>query len=251
MTPQLEICAADIDSVIAAAAGGAQRVELCSGLSEGGMTPSAGLVAEALKQPGIKVHVLVRPRPGDFLYTDTEVKIMQHDIELMRSLGVHGVVIGALTPEGDIDTETCRRLTECAEGINITFHRAFDLTRNPLTALDQIIELGCNRVLTSGCAPTALEGIETLRRLNDYAAGRITILAGAGISPQNAASIMQRTGIHELHASARSLLTSRMLYHNENVSMGNLGTDEYARMSTSASIVRDLVSVMNNKTTIL
>ena len=131
MTPQLEICAADMHSVHAAANGGANRVELCSGLAEGGMTPSAGFVAAALKTPGIKVHVLIRPRPWDFLYDDEEAGIMLHDIKTMRELGADGVVIGALTPDGDVDMALCRKLVSEAGDMSITFHRAFDLVRSP------------------------------------------------------------------------------------------------------------------------
>ena len=142
MTPLLEVCAADPASVKAATEGGAARVELCSALGEGGVTPSAGLIRQALKVPGIKVHVLIRPRGGDFSYDEDEIQTMCADIRTAREAGVHGVVIGALTPEGDIDMDACRRMMSEAGDLNVTFHRAFDLCRDPEKAVEEIIALG-------------------------------------------------------------------------------------------------------------
>ncbi len=244
MTPQLEICAADMHSVHAAADGGANRVELCSGLAEGGMTPSAGFVAAALKTPGIKVHVLIRPRPGDFLYDDEEAGIMLHDIKTMRELGADGVVIGALTPDGDVDMALCRKLVSEAGDMSITFHRAFDLVRSPKEALEDIIQLGCHRVLTSGCAASAQEGVEMLECLQQQAGERLTILAGGGVSPSNAAEIMKKGGVHELHASARTPLASGMRHKHQGVSMGAAGTDEYTRLTTDTDIVNQIAHAM-------
>ena len=244
MTPQLEICAADMHSVHAAADGGANRVELCSGLAEGGMTPSAGFVAAALKPPGIKVHVLIRPRPGDFLYDDEEAGIMLHDIKTMRELGADGVVIGALTPDGDVDMALCRKLVSEAGDMSITFHRAFDLVRSPKEALEDIIQLGCHRVLTSGCAASAQEGVEMLECLQQQAGERLTILAGGGVSPSNAAEIMKKGGVHELHASARAPLASGMRHKHQGVSMGAAGTDEYTRLTTDTDIVNQIAHAM-------
>ena len=244
MTPQLEICAADMHSVHAAAEGGANRVELCSGLAEGGMTPSAGFVKSALKVPGIRVHVLIRPRPGDFLYTTEEEEIMIEDIRTMKELGAHGVVIGALTPDGDVDTAMCRRMMDAAEGMSVTFHRAFDLVRDPEKALEEIIALGCDRILTSGCASSALEGAETLRKLNQQAGRRIILLAGGGVSPANALAIMEQSGVSELHASARGPLKSLMRHRHEGVAMGAKGTDEYTRLTSDAHIVNEIAQAM-------
>ncbi|WP_435052599.1 copper homeostasis protein CutC, partial [Paramuribaculum intestinale] len=151
----LEVCAGDIESVYAASRGGAQRVELCSALADGGITPSTGFIRQAVRVPGMKVHVLIRPRGGDFLYTPEEVASMTDDIVAAREAGAHGVVIGALTPDGDIDMDACRHMMEAAAGMNVTFHRAFDLCRDPFEALDDIIALGCNRLLTSGQAASA------------------------------------------------------------------------------------------------
>ncbi|MDE7459520.1 MAG: copper homeostasis protein CutC, partial [Paramuribaculum sp.] len=167
--PLLEVCAGDLESVRAAAEGGAARVELCSALGEGGVTPSIGFLRQALLVPSLRVHVLIRPRGGDFLYTPEEVNAMVADIEACREAGAHGVVIGALTPDGDIDLPSCRRMIEAAGEMSVTFHRAFDLCRNPEEALDTIIELGCDRLLTSCQAATAIEGTPLLRRLHDRA----------------------------------------------------------------------------------
>lgn len=245
MSKILEVCAGDIDSVIAAAAGGASRVELCSALGEGGVTPSIGFIRSALKVPGIKVHVLIRPRGGDFLYTPEEVDCMVDDIVAAREAGVQGVVIGALTPEGDIDVDACRKMVAAAAGISVTFHRAFDLCRDPRKALEDIIALGCDRILTSGQAQTALEGKQNLAELVRQANGRIIILAGAGVSQHNAAEILSASGTNEIHASARASVPSKMEYRHCGVSMGTPGSDEYSRKVTSPEIVKEIVSRIN------
>lgn len=239
--PLLEVCAGDLESVRAAAEGGAARVELCSALGEGGVTPSIGFLRQALLVPSLRVHVLIRPRGGDFLYTPEEVNAMVADIEACREAGAHGVVIGALTPDGDIDLPSCRRMIEAAGEMSVTFHRAFDLCRNPEEALDTIIELGCDRLLTSGQAATALEGTPLLRRLHDRAAGRLVILAGGGVTPDNAADILIGSGTNEVHASARAGVTSPMRYRKEGVAMGAPGSDEYSRKVTSPAIVAKIV----------
>lgn len=242
----LEVCAGDIDSVIAAAAGGASRVELCSALGEGGVTPSIGFIRSALKVPGIRVHVLIRPRGGDFLYTPEEVDCMVDDIVAAREAGVQGVVIGALTPDGDIDIPACKKMMDAATGISVTFHRAFDLCRDPFKALEDIISLGCDRILTSGQAQTALEGKDNLAGLVKRANGRIIILAGAGVSQSNAAEIINSSGTNEVHASAREAIESGMRFRHSGVSMGTPGSDEYSRKTTSADIVKQIVSQINS-----
>lgn len=207
----LEVCCGDIQSAHVAARGGAQRIELCSALEADGLTPSAGLIAEARRIEGLKLHVLIRPREGDFVYSDEEFRIMEADICMARQLGADGVVIGALTAEGDIDVEHCRALIEAAEGMQITFHRAFDQCRRPQEALKQIIALGCHRLLTSGQCRTAVEGIPLLRSLVEQAQGRIVIMPGAGVGPDNARQILQQTGATEIHGSLRSLQNGRLV----------------------------------------
>lgn len=244
---KLEVCCGDIDSVAAAAAGGADRVELCSALGEGGVTPSLGFIRRALEAAdAMRVHVLIRPRGGDFLYDKREVDCMVDDIVAAREAGAHGVVIGALTPDGDVDMEACRRMMEAAAGMSVTFHRAFDLCRDETAALEDIIALGCDRLLTSGRAQSALEGVDTLARLAEQGKGRIIILAGAGVNPSNAAEILERSGCSEIHASARSTVSSGMRYRHQGVSMGTPGSDEYSRKVSDPAIVKEIVTNINH-----
>ena len=200
----LEVCAATRPSLLAAIAAGAERVELCEDLAVGGVTPSADLISEAVAAEGLRVHVLIRCRAGSFVYTAEEVALMTEQIRQAKALGADGVVIGALTPLGDIDLSACRQWVAAAEGMSITFHRAFDRCRHPQEALEEIIRLGCHRLLTSGQADTAYEGRALIADLVRQAAGRLLILPGAGVNPSNAAAILSATGATELHSSARS-----------------------------------------------
>ena len=225
---KLEVCAGSIESIKAAYEGGAYRVELCSALSEDGLTPSAGMIRYARSLEGLKVNVLIRPRCGDFVYTEEEISCMEEDIRLCRKLGVDGVVIGALTQEGDIDLATCRRLVEAAKGMSITFHRAFDVCRNPQEAVKQVVALGCHRLLTSGQQPTAEEGIGLLRRLVEQVGERLIIMPGSGVNPGNAACILDATGAAEIHASARSQRV-------------------FGRLETDSRIVKEIVEKINRK----
>jgi copper homeostasis protein len=234
----LEICAGSVESAVAAREGGAARIELCAALEIGGVTPSAGVIAEARKIQGIILNVIIRPRGGDFLYNEYEAACMEQDIRTCKTLGVDGVVIGALTAEGDIDTELCSRLISAADGMSVTFHRAFDMCHDPRKALEKLISLGCHRVLTSGLSATAEAGIPLLRELVQQADGRIIIMPGCGVNSNNAAKILQATGANEIHASARKSVGSGMLFRNSSVSMGNSDNDEYARKETDVNEVR-------------
>lgn len=247
MKRRLEICCADADSVIAANEGGADRIELCSALSEGGVTPSAGLIAFATTHSSIPVNVLIRPRSGDFVYSDQEIELMINDIETAGRLGAAGVVIGALLPSGGIDIRNCKKMIDAAKenGLSVTFHRAFDLCRNPLESLTQIIELGCDRLLTSGQSPTAIDGIRLLSQLIETASDKIIIMPGAGISPKNAGSILSSTGASEIHASASITIGSSMIFKNKTVSMGNHDIDEYARKTSSRNTIEQLSRIVN------
>lgn len=237
----LEICAGSVESAIAARDGGAARIELCSALEIGGTTPSAGLIAEARKIEGIVLNVIIRPRGGDFLYNEHEAACMEQDIRTCRQLGADGVVIGALTAKGDIDTALCKRLIDAADGMSITFHRAFDMCRDPKRALEELIAIGCDRVLTSGQAATAEAGLPLLKELVQQAAGRISIMPGCGVNSGNAARILQATGAVEIHASARKSVGSGMLFRHSGVSMGTPGSDEYARKETDVDEVKHIV----------
>ncbi len=237
MKTLLEVCAGDIESVCAAARGGAERVELCCALSEGGLTPSLGMIEEALKVEGIKVNVLIRPRSGDFVYSDEEIRVMVRDIEICRQLGANGVVFGALTPYGDIDMEACQKMAEAAEGLHKTFHRAFDMCRDPQKATERIIELGCDRILTSGQAASVLEGAELIGNLQKEFPSIVFIAAG-GVSPENVKGIVEATGVREVHASAKARVSSAMRFRRDSVSMGDPEADEYSRLTTSQQLVR-------------
>lgn len=243
---RLEICAGSYESACAACEGGADRIELCSGLSEGGLTPSAGLVRAAVALPGMKKHVLIRPRGGDFLYAPSEVDIMEDDIRTVRELGADGVVVGALTADGDIDMPVLERLRRAAGTMSVTFHRAFDVCADAGKALEQLIAAGCDRVLTSGQARSASEGTGVLSRLVRQARGRIVVMPGCGVTPANAAEVLRSTGATEIHASARASFCSAMRFRNERAKMGQPDRDEYERMETSVQLVRELVSELDS-----
>lgn len=216
----LEVCCGNLASVRAAVAGGAARVELCRDLEADGVTPSAPTIGEAVglcRPAGVGVHVLIRSRAGDFVYSEAEVAEMAAEIRLALDAGADGVVVGALTPAGDVDGRACRRwLDACRDGAgrlrcNVTFHRAFDVCRDPLAAMEQIHELGCNRILTSGQQATAEEGVALLRQLvakarelTERSGRRLTILCGAGVSPDNALRLLNATGATEIHGSLRT-----------------------------------------------
>lgn len=199
----IEVCCSSLSEAREAEAGGARRIELCSAITCGGVTPSHGTIT-AIVQAGlnIDVNVLIRPREGGFCYTSEEVATMCRDIEFCRQAGVHGVVIGALTAEGDIDMEACKHMIDAAGDLSVTFHRAFDVCRDPYQALEQIISLGCDRLLSSGQMPSAEQGAGLLAELVKKAANRIIIMPGAGINPQNIALIEQKTAATEFHSTA-------------------------------------------------
>lgn len=199
---KLEVCCGDLQSVRAAIEGGAHRVELCEALELDGLTPSEAMMESAIGM-GIPVQVLIRVREGDFVYSKDEICKMRNDIRLARKLGAAGVVIGALMPDGSIDEEAIRCMMDEAEGLSVTFHRAFDVCRKPEEALEKIISLGCHRLLTSGQATTAEQGIPMLKKLVEQAEGRIIIMPGAGVNPQNASRILEETGALEIHGSLR------------------------------------------------
>lgn len=241
---QFEVCANSVESCLQAQTGGADRVELCAGLSEGGLTPSYATIKQARKVLDIKMHVLIRPRSGDFHYSPLELKIMENDIHMAELLGADGVVFGCLNTDGTIDIEAVKRLREKAGDMSMTFHRAFDCCLNPEEALEQLIKLRTNRILTSGGEATAEKGIRLLQKLNKQAAGRIHLLAGCGINETNIASIYRATDIHEYHFSARMRYPSCMTYTNRNVYMGNPGADEYSFEVTAADKVNNTIEAL-------
>jgi len=243
---KFEICANSVESCLAAQEGGADRVELCAGIPEGGTTPSYGEIKLARKLlTKTKLHVIIRPRGGDFLYTPLELERMEEDIRICRELGVDGVVFGCLTEEGEIDREANRRLVKLARPMSVTFHRAFDRTADPMKALEDIISLGCNRILTSGQQPKAIDGINLLaqleKKLKEYPLPPIQLLAGSGVNEENIRQIFDATGIHEYHFSARVNVVSKMKHYNHEVYMGAKGADESNSLVTSAEKVRNTI----------
>lgn len=242
---QFEVCANSVESAIEAQKGGACRVELCAGIPEGGTTPSFGEIAIACKLLAIRLHVIIRPRGGDFLYSPVEQEIMLEDIRNARRAGADGVVFGCLTADGEVDVSLMKKLMEAAQGMSVTFHRAFDMCRDASQALEDIIALGCDRILTSGGMRTAEEGIPRLKVLQEQAAGRITIMPGCGIRAANIAKIAQGTGCREFHFSARSPIESRMIFRNPSVSMGGtVHIDEYAQERTDAAKVTETIRLL-------
>lgn len=244
---KVEICANSAESCKIAQEGGADRVELCSGMPEGGTTPSAGeiMTARNLLTEGTKLHVMIRPRGGDFVYSPLEVEAMVHDIDMAHDLMADGVVFGCLTNEGNIDDHLMTKLIRRARGMSVTFHRAFDMCRNPSEALIELIDLGVDRVLSSGQKTTADEGIPLLRKLREQAAGRIEVMAGCGVNEHNIVHIAQETGIREFHFSGRVHVPSSMKYKNKAVSMGgNVSVDEYTKDLTSLEKVRNTIAAL-------
>jgi copper homeostasis protein len=217
----LEICIDSAHAAIAAEKGGAQRVELCDNLSEGGTTPSAGMIALTRQHISIGLHVLIRPRRGDFLYSDLEFEIMKHDIEMAKNLGADGVVIGILKADGSIDMDRTRQLVELAYPLSVTFHRAFDLTPDPYQALDDLLQLGVQRLLTSGQQATAYEGAHLIRELVKQAGKELVVMPGAGINEQNIKEIIAVTGSKEYHTSARSRFDGDMIYRRNHLFMAS------------------------------
>lgn len=247
---EVEICCGDLESILEAHAGGADRIELCCGLSEGGLTPSSAMIRYAAESGIRHINVLIRPRPGDFLYSEEEVHLMENEIIDAVNAGATGIVIGALTPDGDVDMEVNRRLIAAArrdpaKRVGITFHRAFDVARDPVESLERIISLGCDSLLTSGMTPNAEAGIPLLVKLMEQSAGRIQIMAGSGVTPDNATAIIA-SGVGAIHSTARSLRKSGMRFHRKDVPMGAPGADEYSRRVTDRKIVAQLIDIANS-----
>lgn len=237
-----EICVDSVAGVRAAAAAGAQRVELCADLFEGGITPSAGMIAAARAAAPIAIHVIIRPRGGDFLFDDDEMAAMVHDIAVAGQAGADGVVIGLLTAEGAIDLARTKALAEAARPLAVTFHRAFDVCRDPFAALDQLAALGIDRILTTGQEATALEGAALIRALVERAGDRIIVMPG-GVTPRTAARVVAETGARELHFAALAPVDSPMRHRNPRVFMGGeLRQPEYQRLDTSAEMIRAVIA---------
>ena len=240
----LEVCIESAESAVASEEGGANRVELCDNLMEGGTTPSSGMVALTLERVSIPVMMMVRPRGGDFLYTDLEYEIMLRDIEEAKRLSVYGVVFGLLTADGRIDKERTGKLIEAARPLSVTVHRAFDMTVDPFEALEDLISLGVDRILTSGQEPSTDKGIDLLAELIKRAGDRIIILPGCGINEGNIAELVSKTGAKECHVTGKHQIPSQMTYTNPRVFMGVPGAPEYEKTVVDPERIRALRSAI-------
>ena len=242
---RFEICANSVASCKAAQDGGADRVELCSGIPEGGTTPSFGMICKARESIDIALNVIIRPRGGDFLYSPDELDEMLHDIKAAKELGADGLVFGCLRPDGSVDMEAMQALMEAAGDTPVTFHRAFDHSSDPLKAMEDIIGLGCARILTSGCRPTAIEGAGLLAELVQKAGDRIIIMPGCGIRENNIAEIARLSGAREFHFSARESVESGMIFRNQQVAMGS-EDDPYGTVRTTARRVAATIASLKS-----
>ena len=235
----IEICVDSLASAIAAELGGAQRVELCADLPRGGVTPSAGLIESVRAKISIGLHVMIRPRGGDFGYTEEEFDVMRRDILFAKELRANGVVLGILNPSGEVDVERTRELVQLARPLNVTFHRAFDVSADVFRALEDVCKTGANRILTSAGAHTACEGVSTLAALAQAAKGRISIMACGGIRADNVGEIIKQTGVREIH-SGLSRSVSHAVSRNTQIAMGATFGAPYERFQVSPKDVRDL-----------
>jgi len=238
----VEVCAYSLFSCLAADRAGAHRVELCASPWEGGTTPSAGLVEQALKQTTLEIHVMVRPRGGDFVYDETEKQTMLAEASSLISQGVHGLVVGALNPDGSLDTEFLQAFRKIARDRELTCHRAIDVSRNPIQVMEELIALGFNRILTSGGKNKALDGIENLSEMVAASKGRIQIMAGSGVNPVNCLDFVQ-IGVDAIHLSARTTRNSEMEYRRPGISMGGVEEiSEFEVAYSSEEIIRAAIS---------
>jgi copper homeostasis protein len=243
----LEVCANSVASALAAQQGGAYRVELCENLHEGGTTPSYGDIMVARKNLDIKLYVLIRPRGGDFLYTDLEYEIMRADVKHCLDAGCDGIVIGMLNADGSVDKYRCAELVRLAKnaGAGVTFHRAFDLCNDQFKAMEDIIDVGFERILTSGGKTTAIEGSNRIAELVSKAGCRITIMPGSGVNEHNVADLVRYTGVTEVHSSARKRVQSQMIFRKDHIIMSNSHGDEYSHEVTDAARVKAILESAN------
>ncbi len=241
----LECCVDSVESALQAEKGGADRLELCSNLIIGGTTPTLALFRQIREHTNIRIHVLIRPRFGDFLYTKQELHIIAKEIDMFRKAGAEGIVIGCLTPDGSLDCEAMHFLIDYAGQMTVTLHRAFDMSKDPFQTLELAKELGIHTILTSGCQASCLDGIDLLRQLDEKSNGEITLMAGAGIQESSVRILREKTNLTAFHTSGKSVKNSKMQFRNPNVFMGLPGMSEYEIWETDSnavSAVRKLLS---------
>lgn len=241
---KIEVCAFSLESCLAAEEGGANRIELCSSMYEGGTTPSAGLIQVTKQRTGIEIHVMIRPRGGDFCYSNDEILIMQSDIRMAKALGCEGIVLGILQSNGQVNIEQMKELVALAKPMQVTFHRAIDMTPDYSKALEDIIETGCDRILTSGQKNTAMEGIENIRNLVKQANSRVEIMAGSGINADNAQMLIH-TGVNALHLTGKSIRDSAMVYRKTEIAIGGFSdVPEYQIFYSDSKKIRAVVECL-------
>jgi len=241
----LEACVDSTRSAMIAVNAGADRVELCANLVEGGTTPSAGSIEAAVDRVGADVMAMIRPRGGDFVYSEGELEIMERDIEVAKRIGATGVVFGCLTPTGDVDQTATERLIKVAWPMSVTFHRAFDLSREPFEALECLVEMGATRILTSGQQPTAPEALPLLADLVQAAGDRIIVMPGVGIDASNIAQIVEATGADEFHVYTEHTRASPMEFRNEGIPMGrSYEPDEYVILETDGEHIKAIAAAI-------
>lgn len=244
---KLEICVDTVESAITAQEAGADRVELCDNLTEGGTTPGPGTIASARSNLTIAINVIIRPRGGDFLYSDLEYDIMRRDIEYCGELGIDGIVLGILRPNGDIDIERTARLIELAQPMSATFHRAFDMCPDPIKGLEDVINTGADRLLTSGQKDKAADGTGLINELVRKAGNRLIIMPGSGINHSNIAAIAKATNATEFHTTARKIIDSEMTFRQSGVSMGGVtGVSEFTMKVADLDMIRDIINILNS-----
>lgn len=237
----MEVCVESVVSAVNAEKGGAVRIELCANLIDGGITPSLGLVRRVQCCVTIPIMIMIRPRGGDFCYSEEEFETMKEDIEIFKKESVHGFVLGILNFDGSIDKERCALLLKLCSPHPVTFHRAFDMTANPFSTLETLISIGFSRVLTSGQGRTAFQGLDLITKLVNQASGRIIVMPGGGISIDNLETILQVSGTTEFHGSASVIKDSDMQYRNESISMGL--SPDYSLKVTDVDTVSRLVNI--------
>lgn len=240
----IEIVVFNLESSLKAQEGGADRIELCDNPGEGGTTPSWGIIESVRQNVSIDVYVMIRPRGGDFLYSNYDFHAMKRDLGQCQRLSVDGIVFGILKPDGTIDKKRCQELIARARPLKVTCHRAFDMTRDPFEALEDCIECGFDRILTSGQEAQAYKGADVIAELVKRADGRISIMAGSGVNEVNVADLVSRTGVREIHFSAATYRDSGMHYFNERIaSMGKGGSGEYKRRTVDPDRIRETRSL--------
>ena len=242
----LEICVDSVESAVNAQSAGADRIELCAGLIEGGTTPSYGTILAARHNLDIGLHVIIRPRGGDFLYSGSEYDIMRRDVEICGECGADAVVLGLLHADGNIDLDRTAMLVEYASPMHVTFHRAFDMCRDPVQGLEDIIAAGADRLLTSGQKNSAIDGVSLIHQLVMQGGERIIIMPGGGITEHNVEGLVKATHAREIHLTARSGIESSMIFRQAGISMGGISNvPEFTRKIADPERIKSVIKILN------